>query len=193
MPQDDYAFRFVEFKPTRAFRGAEAARVEITINGEAESLWMSVEDLQNNIREFGAHPELLRALAAYGIELAPTAVRPIIDCPALHTRGKGYPFGDRVPRRIRMRKTVAGDPMPILGFALANGRAPQVAVNGMELDAWTNSWGAVCAVFPDGEKLGVKPDEFEVIEWHVEQGESCNAPLCSDHRTGASSESGQVG
>ncbi len=58
------------------------------------------------------------------------------------------------------------DPMPVIGFVTTNGRAPQVALIGMELDAWTNSHGSVCSVFRDGEKLGLKPGEFEVIAWH---------------------------
>jgi hypothetical protein len=45
------------------------------------------------------------------------------------------------------------------------GHTGLVAVRGEEYEAWTNSHGAVCAVFSDGERLGVKPYEFEVIEW----------------------------
>ncbi|MFD2274145.1 hypothetical protein ACFS07_32580 [Undibacterium arcticum] len=63
-----------------------------------------------------------------------------------------------------MIKTVTADPMPVIGFATMGDNIP-VAFRGMELDAWTNSYGAVAAVFSDGRKLGVKPDEFEVIEW----------------------------
>ena len=88
----------------------------------------------------------------------------VIDCPALHVRSAAYPFGDRVPRRVRMLRTVTpdfpercalGDPFP-------------VAIMGMELSVWTNSHGAVCAVFPDGMNLGLRPDEFTVIRWHDE-------------------------
>lgn len=85
----------------------------------------------------------------------------MIDCPALHKRAidKGYPFGDRVPKIIRMSQTVTSD----LAFLLPN--SEHVAVVGAAYPAWTNSYGAVAAVFPDGEKLGVKPGEFEVVEW----------------------------
>lgn len=31
---------------------------------------------------------------------------------------------------------------------------------------WVNSYGAVSAILPNGEQLGLKPSEFEVIEWH---------------------------
>ncbi len=36
-------------------------------------------------------------------------IEPEIDCPALHHRAQGYPFGDRVPRTVRMVKTVTAD------------------------------------------------------------------------------------
>lgn len=57
-------WRFIEFNPRRAMRGAEAARVEIDPTGEW--LWMSKRDIKLNIRDHGDHPELQRALAAYG-------------------------------------------------------------------------------------------------------------------------------
>ena len=38
------------------------------------------------------------------------------------------------------------------------------AVAGEIYEAWTNSHGAVSAILPDGH-LGVKPDEFEIVEW----------------------------
>lgn len=89
-----------------------------------------------------------------------------IDCPALHERRDGYPFGDRVPRKVRMRKTVIADPMPVVGFAMCKDGMPPVALINQVLPAWTSSHGAVLVVLADGQKLGVKPDEFEVVDWH---------------------------
>lgn len=57
-------FRLIEFNPRRAMRGAEAARVEVAPDGEW--LWMSKRDIKENIRHFGSHPELQKALLAYG-------------------------------------------------------------------------------------------------------------------------------
>ena len=57
-------FKFVEFNPRRAMRGADAARVEVDPDGEW--LWMSKRDIKANIKEFGDHPELQKALASYG-------------------------------------------------------------------------------------------------------------------------------
>jgi hypothetical protein len=87
----------------------------------------------------------------------------MIDCPAMRERhaAKGYPFGDRVPKTIRMVQTVTSD----LLFLLPN--SENVAVKGALYPAWTNSYGAVAAVFPDGNTLGVKPGEFEVVDWHI--------------------------
>lgn len=90
-----------------------------------------------------------------------------IDCPALHKRSNEYPFGEKVPLTVRMLKTVTADPMPALGFAMCKNGNPPVAIIGQVLPAWTNSYGAVCVVFPDGQKLGVKPREFEVADWHA--------------------------
>lgn len=64
-------FRFIEFNPRRAMRGAEAARVEVFDEADPEYggwLWMSRKDIKENMRLHGAHPELLKALAAYGAE-----------------------------------------------------------------------------------------------------------------------------
>jgi hypothetical protein len=84
----------------------------------------------------------------------------MIDCPALQRQSEHYParFRGRVPKRIKMAKTVRPD---------CPGCKPgTVALIDSEYDAWTNSHGAVCAVCENGEYLGVKPDEFDVIEWH---------------------------
>jgi hypothetical protein len=56
--------------------------------------------------------------------------------------------------------------MPGIGFAFCKNQMPPVAVIGRVLPVWTNSYGAVAAVFEDGEKLGLKPGEFEIVEWH---------------------------
>jgi hypothetical protein len=87
----------------------------------------------------------------------------VVDCPALKVRhiDQGYPFGDRVPSKIKMRRTVTSD----FPFFLKTDEGALVAYGGQTYDAWTNSYGAVAAVMPNGKNLGVKPDEFEVIEW----------------------------
>jgi hypothetical protein len=89
---------------------------------------------------------------------------PLIDCPALHHKSEHYParFLGRVPKRILMEVTI---------YPECPGTKPgTVARLGSEYDAWTNSHGAVCAVCDNGERLGVKPHEFAVIEWHNEAG-----------------------
>lgn len=59
-------FRFVEYNPRRAMRGADAVRVAVIENGEECWLWMSRTDIRKNIMIFGRHPELVKALEAYG-------------------------------------------------------------------------------------------------------------------------------
>lgn len=58
---DSPEFEFIEFNPRRMARGAEAARVAC----DGEWLWMSKRDIELNIRDFGQHPELLKALEGY--------------------------------------------------------------------------------------------------------------------------------
>lgn len=58
-------FRFIEFNPRRALRGAEAARVAVIFDGEEDWLWMSKKDIDLNIRDFGPHQELLKARLEY--------------------------------------------------------------------------------------------------------------------------------
>jgi hypothetical protein len=61
------AFRFVEFNPRRASRGAEAARVEVTYDeGDVDFLWMSPTDIRRNMHQFGNQEGLKQALKAYG-------------------------------------------------------------------------------------------------------------------------------
>ena len=63
---------------------------------------------------------------------------------------------DRI--RVRMIKSVRSD-LPEVVFPNRS-----VANPGEEYDAETNRNGAVTIIFPGGEKLGVKPGEFEFIE-----------------------------
>lgn len=57
-------FKFIEFNERRALRDVGAARVEIDSDGEW--LWMTKADIKANIKTFGGHDELVKALNAYG-------------------------------------------------------------------------------------------------------------------------------
>lgn len=87
--------------------------------------------------------------------------------PAMMVRhaDKGYPFGNKVPKRIRMKQTVTSDIIPGTSISVTDDN-PLVAVYSQTFEAWTNSYGAVAAHMPNGKKLGVKPGEFSVVEWH---------------------------
>lgn len=59
-------FKLLEFNKCRLQRGKEALRVEVLEDSECLGwLWMSIKDLKANIKENGAHPELLRGLECY--------------------------------------------------------------------------------------------------------------------------------
>lgn len=58
-------FRFIEFNPRRAIRGADAARVAVIEDCQEYWLWMSERDIALNIKQFGPSDELLKAQLAY--------------------------------------------------------------------------------------------------------------------------------
>jgi hypothetical protein len=58
-------FRFIEFNPRRAIRGADAARVAVIEDCQEDWLWMSQRDIALNIKQFGPSDELLKAQLAY--------------------------------------------------------------------------------------------------------------------------------
>jgi hypothetical protein len=94
-----------------------------------------------------------------------------IDCPALHKRSASYPYGDRVPRTVRMLVTATADRIP--GVELSH--FPE-AKAGQTYRVWTNSHGAVVAVMEDGNRLGLRPAEFEVDSWHQLTAEPTTQP-----------------
>ena len=59
------SFKLVRFNPRRQSRGAEAAEVEVFDDDHSCRLWMSEKNLDQNIAEFGPHPELLKAKEHY--------------------------------------------------------------------------------------------------------------------------------
>ncbi len=91
-----------------------------------------------------------------------------------------YPkrYDDKVPLRIRMLETVCSDLphfMLMMGVHAAtleieDNDSPildsPILVVGNEYYCSVNSYGAVTAITDDGRMLGVKPNEFEVIEFH---------------------------
>lgn len=85
-----------------------------------------------------------------------------LDSPALKHRSHLYPpsWYGKVPRRVRMATTVTPD---LSRFIPTDPRLRATA--GDEFNCWVNSHGAV-AVITEAGHLGVKPYEFEVIEWH---------------------------
>ena len=82
--------------------------------------------------------------------------------PALTHRSKHYPaaWHQKVPKRVRMAKTVYSD-VPVF----MTGGERLAALDGKEYNVWVNSQGAVTAILEDGQRLGLKPYEFEIIEW----------------------------
>lgn len=74
-----------------------------------------------------------------------------------------YPekWNGKVPLKVKILKTVTSD-MPMF-FPDAS---DMIAVGNNEYYAYVNRYGALSAILHNGKKLGLKPDEFEVIQFH---------------------------
>jgi hypothetical protein len=85
----------------------------------------------------------------------------VMSSPALKERAKDYPkhWRGQVPALVDMLTTVQSELPPCLGA--------RQAIEGETYPVWVNSHGAVSAVFPDGNKLGLKPTEFVVVKFHA--------------------------
>ncbi len=82
---------------------------------------------------------------------------------AMHSISEHYPklYEGKIPLRVKMLETVTSD----LPFFMMDDPA-NIAIGGNEYWVRVNCHGAVSAVFEDGSELGLKPAEFEVVEWH---------------------------
>ncbi len=75
-----------------------------------------------------------------------------------------YParYGRKIPLRVKVLMDVKTD----LLFFNIPGNPEMEVKRGTEYYVMVNSYGAVTALFEDGTGLGLKPGEFEVIEFH---------------------------
>lgn len=62
--------------------------------------------------------------------------------------------------KIKMLETVRPD----FPFILSGVPFDTILVCGEEYEATKNKYGAVCGICENGQKLGVKPGEFEFVE-----------------------------
>ena len=87
----------------------------------------------------------------------------VMPSPALTYQSEHYPasWHGKVPKRVRMAKTVLPDFPANLTWP-----ADSCCDEGQECEVYTNSHGAVSARLANGKNLGLKPYEFEVIEWY---------------------------
>lgn len=67
-------------------------------------------------------------------------------------------WGDKLPKRVEMLSTVRTD----LPFVT---KKNLIAHEGQVYDVKMNVFGAVFIDYPDGSYLGLKPGEFDVVEW----------------------------
>jgi len=94
------------------------------------------------------------------IEIAKTS--PALNWKSDRKGSCAYPkdFNNKVPLKVRMNKTVKPD------MIFRKEQVGMQAVYSNEYYAWVNSYGALSVILPGGEKLGLVPGEFQVIEFH---------------------------
>ena len=94
----------------------------------------------------------------------PGAAAASLSSPALKHQSEIYPprYRGRVPWKIKMACTVRPD---LEWLCKTRGT---VAVMDEVYECWVNMHGAVAAICRNGEKLGIKPAEFDVEEWHTQ-------------------------
>ena len=87
-----------------------------------------------------------------------------LSSPALKHQSKIYPprYRGRVPWKIKMACAVRPD---LEWLFKTRGT---VALMDEVYECWVNMHGAVAAICRNGEKLGIKPAEFDVVEWHTQ-------------------------
>lgn len=86
-----------------------------------------------------------------------------LKSPALKEKSEHYPANryGKVPLKIKMAITVKSD----LPFFVQS-KKDTVAYAGKTYYVWCNSHGAMSAILPNGERLGIRPSECEIVEWH---------------------------
>lgn len=96
-------------------------------------------------------------------------LHPFWPGPAAQHQSEDYPrwFRGLVPLLVRPTMLVRPDwPIP-----LTDPQKRGIVVTPDEVyPSWTNSHGAVAAYLPDGQMLGLKPAEFEVVRWFDPRG-----------------------
>lgn len=90
-------------------------------------------------------------------------MKDFLTSPALQWQSEYYParYRGRVPLKVRVAKDVPPD-LTEFNKELKC----LICFKDNEYYVRVNSHGAVSAILPNGERLGLRPSEFDVIEWH---------------------------
>jgi len=80
-----------------------------------------------------------------------------------------YPakYRGRVPIKVIVAKNVTPDLMELKDVLMI--KNDTVCLKDNEYYVWVNPYGAVSAILPNGELLGLYPSEFDVSEWHSDE------------------------
>lgn len=84
-----------------------------------------------------------------------------LDSPAIKSRSAAYPFGGKVPSRVRMLRTC----MPDASVYVEPQHYP-IAYIGAQYACFVESNGEVAAILPNGQLIHVPHDAFMVVAFH---------------------------
>ncbi|NEX62182.1 hypothetical protein [Noviherbaspirillum galbum] len=163
-------FRFMQFSAERAARHEKAVRLLILDCAGDIEVWLGRDDLERHVARYGHRPAFTKGIAAYGKYAAPDAASSAGTPAVVPVSMKQAPSASskpRVPRRIRMKKTVIRKVTSGATRISSDDDAPYIAMAGMTLLAALNAEGDIAAVFEGGKRFYVRPEEFDVIEWRT--------------------------
>jgi hypothetical protein len=97
------------------------------------------------------------------LTLSYIVAKKVFSSPALVRRENTFPdrYKGKVPLMVKVIKPFGSD-IP----AFIPQRDPVGVSVGAEYPVWVNSHGAMAIIFANGETLGAKPDEVEVVLFH---------------------------
>ena len=84
-----------------------------------------------------------------------------VDSPAITSRSAAYPFGGKVPSRVRMLRTC----MPDASLFVEPQHYP-IAYIGAQYACFVESNGEVAVILPTGQLIHVPHDAFTVVGFH---------------------------
>ena len=136
---------------------------QIADGGDLESQMFGLTTKFNKMQEATINHE---PPAIGNVLLAAALTSPALQWQSDRGGRMDYParFRGRVPLKVVVAKNVTPDLMEFKKELKI--KDDTICLKDNEYYVWVNSYGAVSAILPNGERLGLLPSEFDVTEWH---------------------------